>query len=130
MAHGINGGISFGFALAAIFNAVPLDDTNLPQYSYYIMIAYLVLYLGTHLALSWEQCQRNKRDVSSHKKSLIFPDSRVLFQSDEVYPETHGLAADGDAPGSGFRKIVLAVFALGSVILSIVIIILIIDYKP
>ena len=56
--HALVGGVSYGLAIAAIFQSVPLKDSVLPKETYVILIGYLVFHVITHIYLSIDMCRK------------------------------------------------------------------------
>ena len=74
----ITGNVAFIFAIVAIFFGMKYGSINMPETVNYLLIAYVIVHVLIHLALTTQRCQNQVKDIN----------------------DTESV----DAPGSGFRK--------------------------
>ncbi|GAB1860968.1 Putative ferric-chelate reductase 1-like protein [Camponotus japonicus] len=101
-AHWFVGNVAKICALIALFFAVRLNKAKLPEWVDWILTAYVVFYVLTHLILTFLGCVSD-RQASQRVNS--FPMKDMHSRGSMVHPD-----ARRDAPHSGIRKFIFGVY--------------------
>ncbi|XP_011498802.1 PREDICTED: putative ferric-chelate reductase 1 homolog [Ceratosolen solmsi marchali] len=104
--------------IIAIFFAVRLTKAKLPEWVDWILVAYVVFHVLTHLFLTFAGCASDKQ---GSQRVNSFPMKDVHARNSMTHPD-----ARRDAPHSGLRKlvfgvyfVVIAVFALALIVIAV-----------
>ncbi|XP_015433243.1 PREDICTED: putative ferric-chelate reductase 1 homolog isoform X2 [Dufourea novaeangliae] len=101
-AHWFVGNAAQICGIIAIFFAVRLNKAKLPEWVDWILVAYVVFHILTHLILTFVGCASD-RQASQRVNS--FPMKDMHSRGSMVHPD-----ARQDAPHSGIRKFIFAVY--------------------
>ncbi|XP_053985037.1 putative ferric-chelate reductase 1 homolog isoform X1 [Hylaeus volcanicus] len=117
-AHWFVGNAAQICGIIAIFFAVRLNKAKLPEWVDWILVAYVVFHILTHLILTFVGCAS---DVQASQRVNSFPMKDTHSRSSMVHPD-----ARQDAPHSGLRKfifgvyfVVIALFAAALIVITV-----------
>ncbi|KAH0954035.1 hypothetical protein HN011_008237 [Eciton burchellii] len=117
-AHWFVGNVAKMCALIALFFAVRLNKAKLPDWVDWILTAYVVFYVLTHLILTFLGCASDRQTT---QRVNSFPMKDMHSRGSMVHPD-----ARRDAPHSGMRKfifgvyfVVIAVFATALIVITV-----------
>ncbi|GBP56403.1 Putative ferric-chelate reductase 1 homolog [Eumeta japonica] len=105
--------------VATIFLAVYLQKAELPNWTVYILAAFVAFHVIMHLILSLTVCVADGRITKGRVN--VFPMKDMMGHTRQA----SAIDRDADAPYSSFRKLLLGVYAPIIVILAIVVICLV-----
>ncbi|XP_074042422.1 putative ferric-chelate reductase 1 homolog isoform X2 [Leptinotarsa decemlineata] len=116
-AHWLIGNTAHIIAIVTLFFAVTLTKAELPKLMDYILVAYVVVHVISHLLLSVLNCISEK---SSDSRVSSFPMKDLTGSGRNSAYADQGM----DAPFSTLRKIILGVYILVILLLTIALIII------
>ncbi|XP_049881271.1 putative ferric-chelate reductase 1 homolog [Pectinophora gossypiella] len=103
--HWLGGNAAHILGIATIFLAVYLTKAELPQFSVYILAAFVAFHVVMHLVLSLTVCVSEGRISNGRVNS--FPMKDMMGQPRQATQIDRSI----DAPFSGFRKLMLSIYA-------------------
>lgn len=112
-AHWLVGNSAHILAIVCIFLAVDLDKAAIPYWVNWLLVSYVAIHAISHLILSLGQCCYHAD--GSRKSSVMAMRDLAPHQSNHgnnQFYSTQQADKKEDAHGSGFRKIVLALYCL------------------
>ncbi|RZB38617.1 ferric-chelate reductase 1 -like, partial [Asbolus verrucosus] len=110
--HWLGGNVAHIIGIVTIFFAVKLTKAELPDFMDWILVAYVAFHVIIHLILSVMGCVSEK---SSERKVTSFPMKDLGGSGrSSAYADR-----SSDAPYSGFRKFILAIYIL--IVLALVV---------
>ncbi|XP_044263845.1 putative ferric-chelate reductase 1 homolog [Tribolium madens] len=115
--HWLGGNVAHIVGIVTIFFAVKLTKAELPDFVDWILVAYVAFHVIIHLVLSVVGCISEKsfeRRVTSFPMKDLGGSGRSSAYADRT----------GDAPYSGFRKFILAIYIV--IVLAIVVALIVI----
>lgn len=120
--HWLGGNSAHIIAIITIFFAVQLNKAELPDWFYWVVTGYVAVHVITHLVLSVMGCES---DQSKNQRISSFP-MKDLGGTGRMSSYSN---RSGDAPFSGFRKLLLAIYII-LIILIVVALVFIIVVAP
>ncbi|XP_076166775.1 putative ferric-chelate reductase 1 homolog isoform X2 [Ptiloglossa arizonensis] len=101
-AHWFVGNAAQICGIIAIFFAVRLNKAKLPEWVDWILVAYVVFHILTHLILTFVGCASDRQ---ANQRVNSFPMKDMHSRCSIVHPDTRQ-----DAPHSGIRKFIFGVY--------------------
>ncbi|XP_012272303.1 putative ferric-chelate reductase 1 homolog [Orussus abietinus] len=103
-AHWFVGNAAHICAIIAMFFAVRLNKAQLPEWVDWVLVAYVVFHVFTHLFLTFAGCASDRQ---ANQRVNSFPMKDMHTRSSMIHPD-----ARRDAPHGGLRKMVFGVYFL------------------
>ncbi|KAF0292622.1 putative ferric-chelate reductase 1 [Amphibalanus amphitrite] len=118
--HWLVGSAAHLLGIITIFLAVTLPAAQLPFWTYWVLAAFVVMHVVTHLVLSTQQCAA---DRAARQKNSSEAYSMRDMGANGVKGGPSG--AQGDAQGSTLRRLVLAVYTLATLTVVILLVVMV-----
>ncbi|XP_015598085.1 putative ferric-chelate reductase 1 homolog isoform X2 [Cephus cinctus] len=115
-AHWFVGNAAHICGIIAIFFAVRLNKAKLPEWVEWILVAYVVFHVCTHLFLTFAGCSSDRQ---ANKRVNSFPMKDIHARGSMSHPDVRG-----DAPYSGMRKLVFGVYFVVIVCFAVALIVI------
>ncbi|XP_043278671.1 putative ferric-chelate reductase 1 homolog isoform X2 [Venturia canescens] len=103
-------------AVVAIFFAVRMTKANLPEWFDWILVAYVVFHVLSHLILTFAGCASDRQD---NLRINAFPMKDMHTRSSMGHPD-----ARRDAPHSGLRQVIFGIYAFVIVLFAAVLVVI------
>ncbi|XP_037068880.1 putative ferric-chelate reductase 1 homolog [Pollicipes pollicipes] len=120
--HWMVGSAAHNLGIVTIFFAVKLPAAQLPFWTYWVLVIFVVLHVLTHLAMSAQHCVADRAARGHKTTSEAY---RMRDMATNGYSGQQAAAQD-DAPGGGFRRALLGLYIFENLVLVTLLVVMIV----